>query len=257
MIARAPFSGFIKPSGAGGGFSPLSVAGLDLWLRGDTSTISGVPEFDAPDSSGANRSYGQNTIANQPTLVSGPNGHQLIRFGSNKFLVADPTARTFAVANTLIVICTKSSAADYIVSGSELGSHGSPAFISGFNNSGIKDFEYYNDFGGGNIERATFAASSDTNLHILILQRTDDTGNYVGYFDGGVAKFSNAVNNNCDWNGLSLSRIGRQQSAVSSNYTGDIADILHWPNIVSKADLNLLGGYFAAAYPTITWTTIP
>jgi len=246
-------------SGAGGGFTPLSIAGLDLWLQGDTSTINGVPEFDAPDGSGANRPYGQNTSANEPTLVSGPNGHQLIRFGSNKFLVPDPTARSFGVANTMVVVCSKTTGAsgDYIISGNELGNHGSPAFISKFDpGSGVKDFEYYNDFGGGNIERATFAASTDTNLHILILTRTDNTGNYVGYFDGGAAAFSNAVNVNTDWSGISLTRIGRQHSASSSNYTGDIAEILHWPSIVSKADLNLLGTYLGSKY-SITWTTIP
>lgn len=237
----------------GGGFSPLSVAGLDLWLRGRTASISGVPEFDAPDSSPANLDYGQNTAVNQPTLVTGVDGHQLIRFGLNKFLVADPTALSFGPTNTMIVICSKSSAADYIFSGNEAGAHGSPAFISGF----AGDFEYYNDFGGGNIERATFAASTDSNLHILILTRTDNTGNAVGYFDGGAPVFSIAVNNNCDWNGLVLSRFGRQFGASSSNYTGDLAEGLHWPSIVSKADLNLLGGYFATEYPSITWTTIP
>jgi hypothetical protein len=243
------------PAGAGG-FSPLSVSGLDWWLRGRTASINGTPEFDAPDSSPANLDYGQNTAANEPTLIVGPDGHQLIRFGSGKFLVADPTARSFAVANTMMVICTKSSAADYIFSGSEAGAHGSPSFISGFN-PGVADIEYYNDFGGGNIERATFVASADTNLHILICTRTDDTGNAVGYFDGGSPAFTVAVNNNCDWNGLVLSRVGRQFGASSSNYTGDLAEILHWPNVVSKADLNLLGPYFASEYPSITWTTIP
>lgn len=245
----------VSRAAAGGGFSPLDISGLDLWLRGNTSTISGVPEFDAPDSSPANRPYGQNTAANEPSLVAGPGGTQLIRFGSGKFLVPDPTSRTFAVANTMVAVCTKSSSPDYVISGTEAGLHGSPAFISGFN-PGVADFEYYNDFGGGNVERATFAASTDTNLHILICTRTDDTGNYSLYFDGG-SPVTGAVNNNCDWSGLALSRIGRQHSAGSSNYTGDVGDILHWPIIVSKADLNLLGAFFASLYPTITWTTIP
>lgn len=244
------------PTGAGG-WSPLSISGLDLWLRGRTASISGVPEFDAPDSSPANLPYGQNTALNQPTLVTGVDGHQLIRFGSNKFLLPDPTSRTFAVANTMVVVCTKSSSPDYIISGTEAGLHGSPAIISGFNNSGVKDFEYYNDFGGGNIERATFAASTDSNLHILIVTRTDSVGNVDGYFDGGVPAFSIPVNSSCNWNGLALSRLGRQHSAGSSNYTGDFGEGLHWPSIASKADLNLLGGYLATEYPSITWTPIP
>jgi hypothetical protein len=249
-LIRSPY-----PSGPAA-FSPLDVSGIDWWPVADDATIDGVPQFDWPDRSPANRQYGQNTAANEPTLVSGPNGHQLVQLGVNKWLVPDPTSRTLAVANTLIAVASKSTVNSYLISGTEAGIHGSPAIISGFNNSGVKDFEYYNDFGGGNIERAAFAASTDSNLHILIITRTDNTGNVVGYFDGGSPAFTIPVNNNCDWNGLAFSRIGSQHTASSTNYTGKAGQFLHWPSIVSKADLNLLGTYLGTYY-SIAWTSIP
>jgi hypothetical protein len=223
-------------------FSPASIAGLDWWLKGDDATISGVPEFDWPDRSGANRPYGQNTVARQPTLVAGPNGHQLVRFGTNKCLVPDPTARTLATANTLICVCSPTSlAAEYILKGS--GSEGRPGFISGFNpGGGVKNFEYWNRQSGTG-ERETFDASA-TGLHILTITRTDDTGTANGEFDG-VSVFSPAVNTARDWNTLTISIIGAL-TAGSSTYDGDIGEILHWPSILSGPNLTLVHNYLKA-----------
>lgn len=192
------------------------LAGLDWELDGDDATIDGVPEFDWLDISGADRHYGQNTVARQPTLVAGPNGHQLVRFGTNKCLVPDPLARTYGAANTLICVCTPSSAADYIIKGA--GGEGGPAFISDF----AAAFEYFYVTGG---ERDDFAASA-SGLHILTLCKTDNTGNYVGYFDG-VEVFSNAVDNDDDWNTNSATIIGAF-TAGSSVYDGDIAYVIHF-----------------------------
>ena len=199
------------------------LSNLDWDMDGDQATISGTPEFDWPDLSSAAKHYGQNTVARQPTLVSGPNGHQLVRFGTNKCLVPDPTARDFGTANTLICVCTPSSAADYILKGS--GAEGRPAFISGFNpGSGVKAFEYWNS-SSGTQERATFAASA-SGLHILTLARTDDTGNYIGYFDG-TEVFNTAVNTTRDWATNNVAIIGAFTAGASA-YDGDVGYIIHF-----------------------------
>jgi len=223
-VALPSFHGFIKPAtiGGGGGFDPGSfLAGL-VWYA-DADNVGGAdndPVVDLPNASGldANINYGQNTGARQPTLKTALyNGHNAVRFGANKCLVPDPTAAAFGSANTLICICTPSSAADYILKGSA--AEGRPAFISGFNpGSGVKAFEYWNRAGGVG-ERETFAAST-SGLHILTLCRTDDTGNNIGYFDE-TEVINVAVDTNRDWLTAGVAIIGAFTEG-SSAYDGDL-----------------------------------
>lgn len=200
------------------------LSNLDWDMDADQAVISGVPEFDWPDLSSAARHYGQNTVARQPTIASAAyNGHNAVRFGTNKCLVPDPTARDFGTASTLICVCTPSSAADYILKGS--GAEGRPAFISKFNpGSGVANFEYWNKSSGSG-ERSTFSVSA-TGLHILTLARTDDTGNYIGYFDG-TEVFNVGVDTARDWTTNNVAIIGAF-TAGSSAYDGDIAYIIHF-----------------------------
>lgn len=205
-------------------FNPGSyLAGYDWDI--DPSAITGAdgdPVVDAPDVSGAGKHYGQNTTARQPIIKRALyNGRDAIRFSTNRCLVPDPSGRDWGTANTLICICTRSSAADYIIKGTQSG--GGPALISKFNpGSGIKDFEYFN---GNGLERGTFAASA-SGLHILTVTHTDDTGNYKLYFDD-TGLTPSAVNGAADWNGHSCSIIGAF-TAGSSVYDGDIARIFHF-----------------------------
>lgn len=148
-----------------------------------------------------------------------------------------------AVANTLICVCTPSSAAEYILRGSA--AEGRPGFLSGFNpGAGVANFEYWNR-NSGTGERATFSVSA-TGLHILTVTRTDDTGTADGYFDG-TAVFNAAVVTTRDWNTNNISIIGAF-TAGSSAYDGDIVEILHWPSVLSSGNLTLVHNYLKAKY---------
>lgn len=214
------------------GFSPNDVANLDWWMDGDNASINGVPEFDWPDISANAKHYGQNIVAQQPSITGAIyNGHRGVQFAAGKDLVPDTSALDFTLANTMIVVCTKSSAAEYIFRGS--GGQGGPAFISAF---ASKDFEYLFTTTAAH-ERATFAASTDSNLHILTVAKTDDTGNYVGYFDG-VEVFNNAIHTSDDWNPQTLTRIGAL-TAGAGVYDGVIAYMLHYAqNLAGTSDLD-------------------
>jgi|SRR6185369_8857138 len=211
-------------TGGGGGFDPGSfLAGL-TWYA-DADNVAGVdndPVVDLPNASGldANINYGQDTGTRQPALKTGLyNGHNGIRFGGNDSLVHDPTALPLGSANTLICVCTPGTAASYIVRGNN--SEGGPGFITGF---GGVAFEYFYTTGG---ERATFAASA-SGLHILTLCRTDDTGNYVGYFDE-TQVFSNSINTGNDWNGQDVPILGSFDfNATIGAYTGDYVAAMHF-----------------------------
>jgi hypothetical protein len=231
-------------------FSPLQVADVDWVMDGDTPAVDfgytdGSAVVDWRDSSAAARHYGQNTTLRQPTYKTNLyNGHNAIRFGTNKCLVPDPTARDFGTANTLICVCTPSSAAEYILSGT--GAEGRPAFLSKFNpGAGVANYEYWNKSSGSG-ERSTFDVSA-TGLHILTLARTDDTGNYIGYFDG-TQVFSVAVDTARDWTTNSVALIGAL-TAGSSQYDGDIAYIIHCNrNLAGTSDLDDIHNYLLARY---------
>lgn len=215
-------------SSSGGGltiFDPSTyLSNLDWQLDADSiAQADGSAVVDWLDSSASAKHYGQNTSARQPTLKTNLyNGHNAVRFGTNKCLVPDPNAYVYGTANTLVCVCTRSSAAEYILKGN--GGEGGPALISKFNpGSGVKDFEYF--FASSGHERGTLAASA-SGLHIATITKTDDTGNYIGYFDG-TQVFSTAINTNDDWNGRQAAIIGAF-TAGSSAYDGDICLILHF-----------------------------
>lgn len=202
-------------------FSPSDLGGYDWDIDPDAiSGVDGDPVVDAFDISPAGRHYGQNTVARQPTLKVGLyNGHNGIRFGANKCLVPDPTAKVYGPDNTLIVVCTPSSAAEYIIRGS--GGQGGPAFLSGFSSIA---YEYFMIAGG---ERQTFAASA-SGAHILTVGRTDGVGTYEWYFDGvSVNTASNINNGNNNWNTKNCPAIGALTIGTSV-YDGDILRIIHY-----------------------------
>jgi hypothetical protein len=220
-------------------FSPPDIAGLDWWLVADTIAGSdGDPVVDWADNTG-NAPFGNDTVGEQPTIkVSLYNGHRAVRFGANKCLVPDPSARTLAAANTLICVCTESE--DYIIKGN--GGQGGPALITGF---GSAAFEYFFTATAGH-ERASYASSPQSGLHIITVTKTDDVGNYVGYYDG-VQVFSNPIHTGDDWDPRELRLIGAFTRG-SSTYAGDITEILHWPSVLSGANLTLVHNYLKAKY---------
>lgn len=225
-LIRSPY-----PAAGGGGFNPADIASLNYWLNADSllaALSDGDPVVDWLYT--GTKNYGQNTSANQPTFKENiVNAKPVVRFATDDKLVADPTALSFATANTLIVVCTPSSTANSYILGSN-GGGGAPAIISGF---GGLSFEYYN----GGSERGTFAAS-ESGFHILTVKRTDDVGNAVGYFNG-LQVFSLPVITTQDWLTVNLSEIGANGSGGGEDfYNGDIRHIFHFSAELTDAELN-------------------
>lgn len=205
---------------------------------------------DWADSGDASKPYGQNTSGNQPTYRTAVvNGKPVVRFATDDSLVPDPTARTLTAANTLFIVATPAtSGSGYLLSGSQVG--GCPAIISGYNpGSGVKAFEYFH---GNGAERLTFAAST-SGFHVLLIRRTDDTGNVKGYFDGTLV-FDQAVIAT-DWVGATLNRIGSINGGASDFFNGDIRHILHYDTALSLTDINNVGQYLADDIGG-SWTTV-
>lgn len=221
--------------------SPADEPTLDWWLKADSLALSdGDSVVDWLDSSGANKHYGQDTVGVQP-IKQTAGGFAVVRF-TNDRLVPDPNPRTLSAANTMIVVCTKSSTTNsYIFAGN--GGGATPAFISRFSS---KDFEYF--YAGGS-ERQTFIASTDTALHILTLTRADNVGNYIGYLDG-VQIFSVAVDPSNDWgSGGEIQEIGANGIAIGDDfYNGDIAEIIHCSSVLGSTQLTNMHRYLGTKY---------
>lgn len=188
------------------------------------------------DSSSAGLDYGQTSAGNKPTYkVDIVNNHEVVRFATDDSLTGSPTNRTLSAANTLVAVCTPDSGSGYIISGNLTG--GCPAFISGFNNGGVKAFEYFH---GNGTERLVFASSA-SGFHILTVTRTDDSGNVVGYFDG-TQVFSQAVITT-DWNTVPITRIGTINGAASDFFDGDVAELIHYSRVLNSTELTNLHNY--------------
>ena len=228
-------------------WTPRQLPGIRVWWSGADATINATPQFDWPNRVGGSFNYGQNTSANEPTLTT-VNGQQVITFASTQFLVVDPNTYNYNGASTgpshtIICVLTKSSVAQYAFSGNS--GEGGPAIISHFNpGSGVKDFEYFYN----SSERGTIAASTDTNLHIIALTRTDDVGNTLGYFDDPFTSvMSVAVNTGRDWTDKQIVRFGNY-SGASLSYNGSMADFIHCNGILDPINMWRAFTYFKSLY---------
>lgn len=222
-------------------FAPTDIADCVWWLRASSIGLSdGAAVEDWLDESGAGIHFGQATVARQPTYQTNVvNGHPVVRFHGDDYLVHDPTARTLAASNTLFCVCTPNTGTnDYLIGGN--GGQGGPALISNF---GGVAFEYFFTTGG---ERATFAASA-SGFHILAITRTDDTGNYVGYYDG-TEVFSNAVNTANDWDPRVLDSIGANSNVGTVGVIADIAEIILYHANLGATDLDSVHDYLKNKY---------
>lgn len=108
----------------GGGFSPLSLSGLALWLKGDAGTLktgggaaaSGDPVATWQDQSGNSYDVTQATTAAMPTLLTGAqNGLPVLSFdGTDDYLrsVVLPSAATQSI---YVMVKSLNSGASYLL----------------------------------------------------------------------------------------------------------------------------------------------
>lgn len=223
------------------GFSPLMEPSMDWWMQAKNSSRTATPVFRWFDDSAQRSHYGKDT-SNIPTIVL-VNGYTAINFqsgqGADEVDIFNPCS--FTAANTMFAVVTKTTGgSEYYWNGNN--GQGGPAFITGFSS---KDFEYFTHSSG---ERATFAASADSNPHILALTRTDGSGNYTGYFDGAQV-FSNAIvnNSNANWNGNKVAHIGA--FAIGSGTANiNILELIHCSSVLGTGQLNNFHWYFNRKY---------
>lgn len=239
--------------GGGGGYAtPPTEASWDLWLRPDQEifTDSGATTPAVADGDrifhwrnvkNTGHQWTQLALGVRPTLRTNVvNGNPVVRFvaASSERLTGN-AGFAFSSANTFFIVTIKSGVTDsYVVSGD--GGEGGPAIISRFSS---KDFEYFFDSSG---ERGTFAASTDTNFHVLMVRRTDDSGNYELGFDGPIV-VSSAVSGGNDWNGRKISQLATYVGG-GNFYTGDIAEIINCNSSLSNSKANEFLDYFSASY---------
>ncbi len=145
------------------------------------------------------------------------------------FLVAEETA-VGGIAN------------DYIVGGS--GGAASPAFITGFNNGGRQDYEFFLS-GGYRLILKTVASAG---LHIVAITHRDESsfgandGVGTGYFDG--AQVATANPGSAIVSGLSLTALG-SNGVGGDFYQGRLAEFLIYDRILPLPSIDRIHRYLA------------
>lgn len=239
MAGLSGLTGLSGTSGLFGGVEiPLTIDGLELWLRANEGTFQdsakttvAISDGDVigawEDQSGNNRDVLQGTTANKPTLrLNVRNGRSVVRFdGVNDFLQAS-YANIVQPYVRFVVIESDGAISEQIVS--SVDSNNAVLFIS--------DGSTFDIFAGNILGGPAF----DTNWHI-----------FVGVFDGasssiridGSATLGDAGANVIDGGAT----IGAFHNGLDTFFGGDIAEVLDYSNITSD-EIDQLEQYLADRY---------
>lgn len=242
-------------------WQPTDIAGLALWIKGDTVLYDGSNYiYSAPDGSGNSNDASQGTAVNQPLRVAAAlNGKDVMRFdGSSDFM----TGTTIPGINT-------SSLDIFIVA-------------NGASNTGA-DYEMM--FGIGDYTNGLWIARQQYNQVMFVY----NNGSYLKTPNGDLPNTgygykifeywkNNGVSAKILWNNI-LKATAVHGNFTNSNYylgyggftyqgyyKGDIAEIIVYPSALSDTDREQVGAYLQQKYglpfivnkiPTMTSDTSP
>lgn len=261
----ARFGGFVSNGPASavmGGkkkFSPLSIAGCELWLRADQgtdTTTNGAEVSTWNDISGNGRHATQSTAGRKPTYVTNSaNGKPGIRFdGANDVLAGSiaypsPGGKTHSVTVFAVSIMT-STGTHAIWDDTNSGATTNTGHLWGQNGS--------NRVGrwAGSSDVVSYACSTTTVLmNIAEFDRPDDNGTSNGtltIYEGTTQKGQNTVS--LTGPGTSPSAIDRYRVGELYQdawpWLGDILEVAVWGIALTSGDRSALSTYANGLYGT-------
>lgn len=220
---------------------PASVSKLVFWFKADAikGLADGDPVATWPDSSGLGRDATQATAAKKPTYRASRStfsGQPVVEFDSADDFVQTASFTAMAQPNTVFAVA-------------KVGATGAQRFmIDGFDFSNrhalfqesSTNWQYY---AGSLVNDGT----SNTNVHLF--QALFNGASSVLRVDGGAGTSGNAGSNNLT--GLTL---GAQPSGTS-NWGGDIAEVIVYNMSLSATEINGVALYLGAKYGLV-WATI-
>jgi len=243
----AALSGLSGPSGLFGGEDiPLTVDGLQLWLKADAGTFQDSAQTSLAindgdvigawlDQSGNSNDVTQTTTANKPLLkLAIRNGLPVIRWdGTNDRLISSSFSlsqphTTFAV---LQVFASDVNAAFFTDSFEDV-----PCFI--FQSADGGQFRLF---------AGSFALTTASNDNWTLHEGEFNGVSSVYYLNGSSVASGNAGTNGYDGFSIGASR-GNPNPIIAGVLDGDIAEILIYNSILSATDRQIIETYLNGRY---------
>ena len=247
-----PIVGYSRVSG----FSPTAIAGLKLWLKADAETYAdGDPISTWTDRSGSGFDATASSTARPTFKTSVLDTKPVARFdGTNDAMgfASAPLAGAAAGTAFVVVAIDADPPPTDPKSSHPLQSWGT--------DSGAAHYPYinsivYDDWGSTVRKTVGNPTPSLASWRIYCIQSAANL--WRSFIDGGTPIFTTTTNT-VAWaavGGVTPPGIGG--TAQTGYYMdGDIAEIIIYDSKLSDADLNKVGAYLVAKYPSLAWATV-
>jgi hypothetical protein len=223
-------------------FSPISIAGLRLWLKADA--LQGLADGNAlttwPDSSRSGNNFTQTTAANQPTYQTAEvNSLPCVRFVTDDFLDGLATSSFISASayTTWVVYKATSNVAEQPLISDGI------FFTSVFWSLAINASNIVVRNNDGSDDQST--VSADVAGSWTWARGRHDTGTIYAKTKGGAESAGTASGNTATL--TDTVRIGAY-NAANNPFGGDIAEILVYNTVVSAEDRTKVENYLASKY---------
>jgi len=220
----------------------LPLTGLKMWLRGDFGvTADGSNRVSNwLDESGSGNSATQSSTGNQPALVSNAMyGKSVLHFdGANSALNVPYFLQSATAAEAFVVLRAASAQPG--------GNHGLWSMGSNFRNAYPQtDGQIVDDFGSGNyyFSGTPVTPITDQHLYSVVSSSTEWTSRI-----NGAIQFTTASNTVGFWPWPVIGSGGAVSGYGSTNFDGDIAEVLIYDHALSQADRDAVTAYCKAKY---------
>lgn len=255
--------GFVDGTSAAAAFTPISITGLQAWLKSDVGTVTtydGVtvsgdtdPVGKWADQSGNNNHFTQDDEAARPTFnANSINGYPTIDFdGIDNFMKGDSLVPVFDGDDPDYSIVWVGNMAEtnakYIFSAG----HTNPAYAST-----LDGWRYLTGSDGISHARGGLAATVasqgvTTSNSIWVFEHADAASRF---FYNGVLKFNEALNSADPQ--INMFTMGCLRYSTNGNFMdADVAEVMIFNKKLSNAELNSLGDYLSVKYG-LSWTTV-
>ena len=163
---------------------------------------------------------------------------------SGSQVLSNSTGAELSNEMTMFFVTTKSSNNQtYIISGFEGSTGNKYDVISQYDpGDGIKDLEVF----GSGLERSTFAASTDDNVHILTYNVSNNNSFQIGRFDG--TEVFNYNSNSANLSSTTLKYIGCNDGDGPGWFSGTISELLIYDRALDDCEIAEVENYLADKY---------
>lgn len=230
-------------------FTPTSISGLKLWLRGDLGVTGTTNVTSWADQSGNGNDVTQASVPAQPALnASSINSHPAITFASAKALSRSSFAVTAGSARTVFAVCKSA------------GGVGGELLTQGVLGSGEVWFSLLTDIGGSkdsvcrdNGDFAYFTPSVTLTGVPFIFEQTRPA---AGASTDGITQKLNGTPKTVVFNGgphtlgteLTANTVVGNYSGLDAGFDGDIAEVLAWDRVLTPEELVTVRYYLCVRY---------